>query len=202
MLRRLLIGAIGLMLAACTNQAPTAISAPQVGTSMPPVPATLVIVTLSVAEEARDSIVMPLPGTLVVSETEDPRADVPFTGITLVRLHQGIADQLVIKGDGTFTYNNVPGILSPQQIFNLNQAIKDINFFGVEATFMSMVPQTDSYEYALTIQREEDTRTIVSQDNFTPNEYVSFLAKIWTTRDSLGVVPTSLPPRVITDEPS
>jgi len=202
MLRPLLIVAIGLMLAACTNQSPTATSAPapQGGTSMPPVPATLVIVTRSVAQEARDSIVMPLPGTLVVSETEDPRADVPFTGITLVRLHQGIADQLVIKGDGTFTYNNVPGILSPQQIFNLNEAIKGINFFGVEATFMSMVPQIDAFEYALTVERGEDTRTIVSQDNFTPNEYTTFLAKIWKTRDSLGVVPTSLPPQVSTAE--
>jgi hypothetical protein len=196
MLRRLLIGAIALLLAACTNQSPTAAvtSAPQSGTSLPPVPATVVIVTRSAAQEAQSSIQLPPPGTLVASETEDPRADVPFTTISVVRLHQGIADGLLIKGDGTFTYNNVPGVLSPQQIFNLNQAIKDINFFGIEAAFMSMVPQPDAYEYAITVERGEDTRTIVSQDNFTPNEYTTFLSMLWDTRNSLNVVPTSLPP--------
>src|SRR5215207_4916787 len=115
MLRRLMIGAIGLMLAACTNQSPTATvaPAPQGSTSTPLAPATLVIVTRSAAEEARNSIQMPLPGTLVASDAEDPRAEVPWTTIKIVRLHQGVADQLVIKGDGTFSYNNVPGLLTP-----------------------------------------------------------------------------------------
>jgi hypothetical protein len=183
MLRRLFIGAIGLMLAACTTQAPTATSAPQ-------------------GPGLTNSIVIPPPGTLVASETEDPRADVPFTNISIVRLHQGVADQIVIKGDGTFTYNNVPGVLSPDQITNINQAIKNINFFGLEATMMSMVPQTDVYEYALTIERGEDSRTIVSQDRFTPAEYTAFLSSLWNMRDSLGVVPTSMPAREMTQEPS
>src|SRR5687767_12047154 len=159
MLRRLLIGATALMLAACTNQAPTATAgpAPSGATNPPPVPPTLVIVTRSAAQEARDSIVMPLPGTLVASEAEDPRADVPFTNISIVRLHQGVTDQLVIRGDGTFVYNNVSGVLTPEQVITINQAIKAINFFGLEATFMSLVPRPDAYEYALTIERGEDS---------------------------------------------
>jgi hypothetical protein len=203
MLRRLFICAIGLMLAACANQTPpaTATLALPGSTNTPPAPATLVIVTRSAAQEARDSIVIPLPGTLVASETEDPRADVPFTTISIVRLHQGVADQLVIKGDGTFLYNNVPGVLSPQQITTINQAIKEINFFGIEATFISMVPQNDVYEYALTIERGEDVRTVVSQDKFTPAPYMAFLSDLWNTRDALGAIPTSLPPQVITEEP-
>jgi hypothetical protein len=195
MLRRLLIGAIGLMLAACTNQTPPAtatLALPGV-TNTPPAPATLVIVTRSAAQEARDSIVIAAPGTLVASETEDPRADVPFTVISIVRLHQGVADQLYINGDGTFNYNNVPGMLSPEQINMINQAIKNINFFGIEATFISMVPQNDVYEYAVTIERGEDTRTIVSQDKFAPAPYTAFLSDLWDMREALGVIPTSMP---------
>lgn len=204
MLRRLLIGAIGLMLAACTNQAPTATATLALpgNTNTPPAPATLVIVTRSAAQEARDSIVMPLPGTLVVSETEDPRADVPFTTISIVRLHQGVADQLVIRGDGTFNYNTATGVLTPEQVAAINQGIKDINFFGVEATFMSMVPQPDAFEYAITIERADDTRTIVAQDKFMPAPFAAFLNDLWNTRDNLSVIPTSLPPQTITEEPS
>jgi len=137
---------------------------------------------------------IPLPGTLVASETEDPNADVPFTRLEVTRVHLGVTDTLIIKGDGTFTYNGEAGVLSPQQIFNLNQAIKEINFYGLQGTMMSTVPQQNVHEYAVTVERGEESRTLVSQDKFMPATYTEFVSRIWDTRDSLGVIPTSLPP--------
>ncbi len=192
MLRRLIIGGLGLMLAACTSQAPTA-TVPQPSTSMPLVAPTLIIVTREAPPIRPGDLEVPLPGTLVASETEDPNADVPFTLIDIVRLHQGVADELIIKGDGTFTYNNVAGVVSPQQIFNLNKAIKEINFFGLQGVMMSTVPQSDSYEYAVTIERGEDRRVMSSQDKFMPSRYTQFVSALWNTRDSLSVLPTSQP---------
>jgi hypothetical protein len=196
MLRRFIIGGIVLALAACTNQAPTATTVPQPDglTVTPPAPATLVIVTREAPELRPGELEIPLPGTLVFSLTEDPNADVPFTRIEVVRQHMGVTDRLIITGDGTFTYNGVPGVLSPQQIFNLNQAIKDINFYGLQGTMMSTVPQPDSYEYAVIIERGDDARSLVSQDKFMPNEYIQFVSTLWNTRDLLSVLPTSEPP--------
>lgn len=198
MIRRLILGGVGLILAACTSQAPTATvtSAPQGPTSQPPAPPTLVVVTRDPLAQSTQAggVPIPIPGTLAASETEDPNADVPFTSIQVVRAHLGVVDRLIIQGDGTFTYNDVPGVLSPQQIASLNQAIKAINFYGLQGTMQSTVPQNNVYEYAVTIVRGDDSRTLVSHDIYMPREYTEFVAKLWSTRDSLTVVPTSQPP--------
>lgn len=130
---------------------------------------------------------LPIPGnpaTLIAAETEDPALDQLFNRIELSR-SEGRNDpttiDLVIQADGSYVRNGVQGSLSDEDILALDEAIDDINFFGLQGLMLGPSGSELAYRYRLTIQRGSQQRTINSQDGFMPQPYLRFLSQIVET---------------------
>lgn len=126
---------------------------------------------------------LPVPGrgTLVASETQDPFADVPFDRIYVTRYGGGDnipAVELEIFADGRYVRDGVSGLLMPEQVEGLNDLINEINFYGIQGTMLGPSAEDIAYRYSVTVDKGAMTRTINSQDQFMPQEYIVFLAQL------------------------
>ena len=125
-----------------------------------------------------------IPGnaaTLVAAETEDPFAELPFDQIVLHR-SAGRDDSstidLTLRADGSYVRNGVEGSISPERINEIDDAIQDVNFFGMQALMLGPSAEDIAYRYRLTVQRGSQRRTINSQDGFMPEPYLQVLAQV------------------------
>jgi hypothetical protein len=132
---------------------------------------------------------IPLPGTLVASETQDPNMGQPFQVLSLFRTGGPVPDaadlDLTIFGDGAFLVNGVPGALPPEALMDLNAAIDEINFFGLQGTMLGLPSSTD-YTYRLTINRAGTERMIASQDGFMPTAYKQLIGRLVSIALDMG----------------
>ncbi len=125
--------------------------------------------------------IMP-PGTLVVSMTEDPEYQGEIFDLIAFRQTGGPNEMdysFEITGDGRImTNNDTEGQLSEFDVNQLNDAINEINFFGLQGNMLGPAPSSQVYQYRLTIIQADRERSITSQDNFMPNEYKQFMGFI------------------------
>jgi hypothetical protein len=123
---------------------------------------------------------VPLPGTLVASETEDPNVGLTFDYIffqqtggsenttTVVEIY---SDGRVVRDGETFT-------VSQNVITQLDQMIDSLNFFGLQGTMLGPPGPETSYRYRVGVTRGAETRAINAQDGFIPDEFAAFLGSI------------------------
>lgn len=155
-----------------------------VDTSPEPTPQAIVVVTRNFDDEptAEGALPIPIPGTLVASETEDPDAGLIFDRIYLVRTGiesgEAIRDEIELLQDGQFTRNGRSGIADTNTIARIDEWIDTVNFYGMQGAMLGPSSETDDYRYSLTIERNGLERTINSQDGFMPIAYMNLLGEI------------------------
>jgi hypothetical protein len=179
----MLLPVLVLLLAACTPAPATSTPLPDAAATVPPAATEglLIVTRAPLTPDEPGALAVPGAGTLVASETEDPNADILFTQIQLVRTRGGDAperSEIVLNGDGSFTFNGQAGRITPERVQAIQTAINTVNFFGMQATLLNPAATVEEYTYSLTITRAGITRAIASNDGFMPNEYVALLALV------------------------
>lgn len=153
----------------------------------PPTPQIFPTVTLS-----EGALPVPLPGTLVASETEEAQPNPgPFDRITF--LQTGGTNDIIISfeitSDGIVERDGQTASVSPDVIQRLDQMIDDLNFMGLQGTFMGPAPNDDVYQYRIAVIDGDSSRAVWSQDGFMPDQYREFLGLIRTVGDSVITAP-------------
>jgi len=126
----------------------------------------------------------PPAGTAVVAaaNTPDPLASIQFTSITFLQTG-GSSDArilIVLKGDGTFTRNDVPGSISADQVAMIDDYLNQINFFRISGTFTSANVRPDQHTYSVLVEKDGASATINMQDGLVPPELARLLAMLST----------------------
>jgi hypothetical protein len=148
----------------------TATTVPPTATPLPPVssPEPRAYDT----QEAAASNLIPLPGTLVKSATEDVSANVMFDSVALIRTG-GIAGKTLtiqIFSDGTLDRDGQKIKLTPAQMKQVNDQLTGLNFFGLQGVFTAPGTQPDVFHYNISVDRGGQARAIDAEDGFIPKE--------------------------------
>jgi hypothetical protein len=126
----------------------------------------------------------PPAGTAVVAaaNTPDPLASIQFTTITFLQSGGSSDTQIlvVLKGDGTFTRNDVPGSISADQVAMIDDYLNQINFFRISGTFTSANVRPDQHTYSVLVEKDGASATINMQDGLVPPELARLLAMLST----------------------
>ncbi len=131
---------------------------------------------------------VPLPGTLVASETEDPEITPGFNRLVLFReggpLLNGQQPEPVtieIYNDGRILRNGIAGSISRETIDSLALALDEINFFGMQNVYMGVYDLTSGdFFYQLTVASPILERQLNLQDGYMPTEVAEIVARIIT----------------------
>ncbi|GAB4521334.1 MAG: hypothetical protein OHK0046_32590 [Anaerolineae bacterium] len=124
---------------------------------------------------------VPLPGTLVASETQEVEPIPDFTSITFNQVdgETGTTFGFQIFGDGRVVLpDGRSTVVSAETIAQLNQTIRDLNFFGLQGTYLGPPAEARKYRYQITVESGSIARTINAQDGFIPVELRQFLAAV------------------------
>lgn len=145
-------------------------------TDPPPPPATL-------DPDEEGALPIAPPGTLVASETQEAEpAAGPFEYIYFQQEGGAESTQIIfeITSDGTVVNHNNDrtATISAAQVAELDQLIMDLNFFGLQGTFLGPPTNGDSYRYRVAIARGESERFIQAQDGYMPRELIEFLGAL------------------------
>jgi len=130
--------------------------------------------------EEEGALPVPLAGTLVASETEDPQAGLAFDYIYLLQEGGSNNERIIaeIYGDGRTTFNTREGKIGQDTIIEIIRAIDELNYFGIQGTFLGPAPRPNEYNYTIVVQRGANSRRINAQDGYIPMEFIRFLAQI------------------------
>ena len=130
---------------------------------------------------------VPLVGTLVASATEDPQAGQVFDYIYMTQTGGSNNEQIVIElyGDGRAKFNDREGQISQDAIAQIVSAMDDINYFGLQGTFMGPAPRPNEYVYQIYIQRGGNERLINAQDEYMPIEFMGLLSLVRNVAEGL-----------------
>jgi hypothetical protein len=123
--------------------------------------------------------------TLVASRTEDPNANVPFSLIRLERTGGSIEatpEPLTIEilGDGTVNSNGTTRQASEDVVDNLNNLIREMNFFGASGDYIGALPLegSEDFLYIITVERGDLSRSIQARDGNMPQELQNIIAAV------------------------
>lgn len=178
-MRLILIAAIlsTLLLAGCGGGAPAATSTPEPPTATPTVPPVEVGDNQLATLAATAGVSIPMPGTLVVPTLPANATAVPSIVITDLSFTRsgGLAGaeplNIYLKGDGTLTRNTQPVTsATAEQVSGIAALLDRIHFYDLEGIFTAPGGSTDTYKYTLTVNTENRSRTLTSQDGMTPPE--------------------------------
>lgn len=184
---------IAVIAAGCGAQQPTA--APPTANSGDPTATSASLATpagpvagfTQPVDQALDMTGMATPppaGTAVVAaaNTPDPLASIQFTSITFLQTGGSIDARIliVLKGDGTFTRNDVPGTISANQVAIIDDYLNQINFFRISGTFTSANVRPDQHTYSVLVEKDGASATINMQDGLVPPELTRLLAMLST----------------------
>ncbi len=189
----LLLIVIAVIAAGCGAQQPTAApptanpGGPTATSASIATPAGPVAGFTQPVDQALDMTGMATPppaGTAVVAaaNTPDPLASIQFTTITFLQ-SGGSNDTrilVVLKGDGTFTRNDVPGSISADQVAMIDDYLNQINFFRISGTFTSANVRPDQHTYSVLVEKDGASATINMQDGLVPPELARLLAMLST----------------------
>ncbi|MDX2078154.1 MAG: hypothetical protein SFZ02_17110 [bacterium] len=134
--------------------------------------------TLAPVEEG--GLAVPLAGTLVASQTEDPQAGSAFDYIYFVQEGGANNERIVIEiySDGRTKRNDQEGTIGQDRIIEIIRAMDALNYFGLQGTFLGPAPRPDEYIYQIYIKRGANERLINAQDGYIPIEFVQFMSTI------------------------
>lgn len=136
---------------------------------------------------------VPLPGTLVASETEDPLGPLVFDYLRLDQAGGPDPTQTLtieIYGDGRILRNGIEATLGQEQVAQVDERLDAINFFGLQNMFVGPPGRGDEYTYTLFVRQQDRQRRINAQDGYIPLEVRQTLALIVLMGD---VVPPPTP---------
>jgi hypothetical protein len=178
-MRLILIAAIlsTLLLAGCGGGAPAATSTPEPPSATPTFPPVEVGDNQLATLAATAGVNVPMPGTLVVPTLPADATAVPAIVIIDLSFTRsgGLAGaeplNIYLKGDGTLTRNTQPVTsATAEQISGIAALLDRIRFYDLEGIFTAPGGSTDTYKYTLTVNTENRSRTLISQDGMTPPE--------------------------------
>jgi hypothetical protein len=123
---------------------------------------------------------VPLPRTLVASETQEVEPIGGFQVVTFEQRAEGESSgpMLVIYADGRVSRGGQEGRLEPADIQQLNDAISDLNFFGLQGTFLGPPGGEGTFIYRVAIETETVGRAINAQNGYMPEQLTVFLGLI------------------------
>ena len=178
-MRLILIAAIlcTLVLAGCGGGAPVPTETPAPPTETPTVQPVEVGNNQLATLAATAGVNVPLPGTLTVPTTSPDATTAPSIVITDLSFTRsgGLAGaaplNIYLKGDGTLT-RNAEAVTSAtaEQVSAIAVLLDGIHFYDLEGIFTAPGGSADTYKYTLTVNTENRSRTLVSQDGMTPAE--------------------------------
>lgn len=124
---------------------------------------------------------VPMPGTLVASETEDPNAALVFDNIFFTRTGGPEGSeriQIELFQDGRMIYNSQQSMVPIETILRIDAMLDEMNFFGLQNNMMGPQVEGDEYQYGLVVTRGIDTLAVTSIDGYMPTEYERLLGTI------------------------
>ena len=123
---------------------------------------------------------VPLPRTLVAAETEEAEPAGDFRYVTFEQRAEGESNGplLVIYADGRVIRDGQEGRLDAEDIRQINDAISELNFFGIQGTFMGPPGGEGSYVYRVAVETETMGRAINAQNGYMPDQLTVFLGMI------------------------
>ncbi len=184
---------IVLLVAACGGQPDTANntqSVDQTASQSPdasqptPDPRTpnFVLVTRESAERTPDALEdLPGYGTLEASVTEDPNAGMLIDSLQLTRTGGETNPpplEILLLQNGSLSCNGATSTVSQQQVAQITSLIDQVNFFGLQAFFISLADQKNTFKYRLLVRRGSSERMIDSEDGYMPTEYTILIGEI------------------------
>lgn len=137
--------------------------------------------------EGEGALPIPLPGTLVASETEALEPIPDFDLITF-RQQGGIGDIVVtfsINANATVERDGQVYPIDPSVVTQLNQDIRELNFFGLQGTYLGPARDDDAFTYRVFVQSGPEERAIQMQDGYIPLELQRFVGFIRQVGDSV-----------------
>lgn len=126
------------------------------------------------------------PGTLIASETQDPEIEAGRFEYIFFEQTGGPNDQTItieIFDNGSMNYNDLSGAVDAATIELLNQRLDEINFFGLQATYMGPPGGDEIYQYRLLVRQGGIEKMINAQDGYIPREVVALLSLVRQTAE-------------------
>jgi hypothetical protein len=164
---RLLILTVLLLSACASTTDNTAVT----GAPQPPASETISDAQLTLTPVLPVDVTLPPAGTMVAPATEDPEAGLMFDVVYLEQSggFTGIPLTVEVHSDGRLVRDGVEGNVTPEQVAEIDNIIKEIQFFGIQGQFEPAAANPDAYLYKISVDRGGSSRTINAQDGFTPD---------------------------------
>lgn len=169
---------VALIVAACGGS-PTPTATPTPAPTETPIPDTAGGEPIPTRgfEALQVTIPVAQPGTPIspsLAGTVQPANAAPFRFDRLFFAQTGgiAAMELTIEvfADGRVIRNGVESRTSAETVANLTALLEAFDVFRVAGQFMGLSASADAYTYAITIDAGGSSRTIMSQDGYTPPE--------------------------------
>ncbi len=140
------------------------------------------------------------PGTLVVSETEDPLAPLLFDYLRFEQRGgpQNLEIILEIYQDGRVVLNGADGFIASAEVEAIDQLLDDLNFFGLQGNYSGPPRSEDEYRYSLFVDVSGRERMIGFREGYIPRQVQRVLSRIRTIGEAI-LQPTPVP-TIITEE--
>jgi|GEM_PF-1680838 hypothetical protein len=141
-----------------------------------------VLVTRESAERTPDALEdLPGYGTLEASVTEDPNVGMLIDSLQLTRTGGETNPpplEIVLLQNGSLSCNGAVSTVNQQQVAQITSLIDQVNFFGVQAFFISLADEQNTFKYRLLVRRGGSERMIDSEDGYMPTEYTILIGEI------------------------
>lgn len=166
-----------LILAACGGSpTPTAtVSVPTATAGLPTQPSAAgETLPTSQFNELQVTVAVALPGTPIPASgaTIEPVSNQPFQFDRVLFTQTGglsaLNLQIEVFGDGRVVRDGAQTQTSSEVVANIASLIDTFDFFRVSGQFIGAGASADTYTYSLTVDSGGSSRTIISQDGFTP----------------------------------
>jgi emfourin len=122
-------------------------------------------------------VTVPPVGTMIAPVTEDPDAGTMFDAVYLEQSggFTGMPLKVEVHSDGRLVRDGVVGSVTPEQVAEIDNIIREINFFGLQGQFEPASTNPDAYSYKISVDRGGSSRTINAQDGYTPEPLLKLI---------------------------
>jgi hypothetical protein len=125
---------------------------------------------------------IPVPGTVVMAETEDPDAGLMFTKIIYYQtggVGGGTPLSIEVRGDGTLIRDGATTMISQDQVNALQSLIVQANFFGISGVFTAAGSSQEIVRYRVSVERSDGSSVAISmEEGLVPDVLVPLLTAI------------------------
>ncbi|MCB9456651.1 MAG: hypothetical protein H6671_11750 [Anaerolineaceae bacterium] len=125
---------------------------------------------------------VPVAGTVVMSETEDPDIGLTFTKIIYYQTGGtggGTPVSIEVHSDGTAVRDGVSFTITPDQIVSLDLLIDQVNFFGISGVFTSPGSSQEIMRYRVSVERSDGSSVAIAmEEGLVPDVMLPLLSAI------------------------